>query len=389
LINIYHQYVSNWLGILDSLKPDVLIYSGTPHEGFDFVGYFLARYFGVHTVIAERTLIEDRFFLIENIYKYPKYCSELNGGFDEGSGNKFLFDYKKEQNELACKENKSVKERPYLKKIVRLVLGVFQPFEFLKKVQALLDRPFDSVFGLIKQQPRLYQQLIYYNKELIKSRGLEEYYIKQCGRVDLNDKYVFFPLNMQPERTTNPLGGAYFWNLEYVLDVLLTSLPNGWKIYIKEHPRQFSRALLKFSLARNIEFYEKMSSDPRVFFINPKRDSYDLMSHSKCVAVVSGTLGWEAISNGKPIALFGYPWYRECPGVFHVSSIDKLKQYLIGIDKGSVSIDLEKISLYSGWVKNVSGYKGSLNKNLPSSLSDSESAECFAHAITDYISKLK
>lgn len=139
------------------------------------------------------------------------------------------------------------------------------------------------------------------------------------------------------------------------------------------------------SLARDPEFYRKISSDPRVIFVDYKYKSEELISHSQCVSVVSGTPGWEAICNGKPVALFGYPWYRECPGIFQVTSIEKLKQYLVDINKGEVLVDIDKVSTYSAWVKNISGHKGSINNDILSSLEYDENSKCISDAFIDMI----
>ena len=48
-------------------------------------------------------------------------------------------------------------------------------------------------------------------------------------------------------------------------------------------------------------------------------DTYRLMEHAQLVATITGTAGWEAISGGKPVIVFGHTWYKNFPGVFTFS----------------------------------------------------------------------
>ena len=137
---------------------------------------------------------------------------------------------------------------------------------------------------------------------------------------------------MQPERTTMPNGGD-FWTQLLVLRNLLYGLPQGWKIYVKEHPRQFTRTIVKFSMARCIEYYQSIIKDPCVQLIPHEYNSTPLLKSSRCVATITGTVGWEAAQKGKPVLCFGQAWYRNCPGVYPIREPEECQNILAKIDR--------------------------------------------------------
>ena len=66
---------------------------------------------------------------------------------------------------------------------------------------------------------------------------------------------------------------------------------------------------------RDDGFFARLQNIDAVTLVSPDVPSHILMEKSALVATISGTAGWEAISGGKPVLVFGEPWYREYPGV--------------------------------------------------------------------------
>ncbi len=371
LIEKYHEYVAYWLGIFKALDPEVLIFSGTPHEGSNYVAYSLAKLLNVKTLILERTIFNDRMLIQKDIFLFQKMPQNYSSS--QKIDTDFLNNYQNFEKKRANESSPSLirKFGEYLVKI--------------NKVRKLFRSEYDSVFGLCEHQPVLLRKKIYERKELKIASRLKKYYKKNSVTPDLSVPYLYFPLNLQPERTTLPLG-KHFWNQKYVLNILLSSLPCGWQLYIKEHPRQFSRTPLKFSMARDMDFYESLQKDERVKFIDLAFDSQRLMESSKCIATVTGTAGWEAILKNIPVLVFGYPWYRECPEILKVNTIKDCQRHLSNIAEGKINVDLTKVRSYAGWIKNESCHTGSLFPELGTSLSREENAEHIARAIKTELS---
>jgi len=376
IIQRYRTYVANWLGIIHALKPEVIIFPEAPHDGFDYVLYSLAQVLKVTTVMPERTLIKDRFFILKSIHEFPKFPNDykLNQEIDTELLDKFQGNQRKVI-------NRERSNAPWsFKSLLSRLLHLHQFFYRSKK----FHRDFDSAFALSESVPMNWQQEIYTNIETIKALRLKRWYSKNCCDPDLQVPYVYFPLSVQPERTTLPMGKE-FWDPSYVLDMLLESLPKGWRIYIKEHPRQFTRAILRFSLARDRDFYTNLLKDKRVSFVNVGFDSKILTSSAKCLVTITGSAGWEAIINGTPCLIFGSPWFKECPEVVKVENLNNCIQYFKDLEEGKIAVDQKKIKNFIAWVKNEGGYIGNLNPVLITSFTKSENARHFANAIVNSV----
>ena len=131
-------------------------------------------------------------------------------------------------------------------------------------------------------------------------------------KVDLNKKYVYFPLHLQPEATTIVCAQKYEKQL-YFIDNLAKSLPADTLLYVKEH--------YSFLGNRKNSFYEALKEYPNVVLVNPWEDSISLTLHSTCVATLTGTAGQEAMMLRKPVIMAGHIVYEGAPGVMHVDEI--------------------------------------------------------------------
>jgi len=128
------------------------------------------------------------------------------------------------------------------------------------------------------------------------------------AEIDLERKFVYFPLQYQPEMTTSSLGGAYV-DQALALEHLRDLLPDDVAIYVKENPKQYG-------YARGPMFFHRLRRIPGLRFLPSHVDTNVLTAQSEFVATVTGTVGWEAIRQGKPALVFGATWYQNLPGVF-------------------------------------------------------------------------
>jgi hypothetical protein len=147
---------------------------------------------------------------------------------------------------------------------------------------------------------------------------------------NIDHSYVYFCLNYQPENTTSPLGGV-FNDQSLAIALIANNLPSDWKIYVKEHPGQFIKIGAYGYIGRDEQFYRRLAMLPNVSFVPIDSDHFSMLDNSRCVATITGTVGWEALVRGKPVMVFGEAWYQDAPNVYRIRNSADCRNALMKI----------------------------------------------------------
>ncbi|MBR4707308.1 MAG: hypothetical protein IKP29_04555 [Pseudobutyrivibrio sp.] len=131
-------------------------------------------------------------------------------------------------------------------------------------------------------------------------------------KVDLDKKFVYFPLHLQPEATTIVCAQKYEKQF-YFIDSIAKSLPADTLLYVKEH--------YSFLGNRDNSFYKQLSIYPNVVMVDPWQDSIQLIEKSQCVATLTGTAGQEAMLLRHPVFMSGDTVYNDAPGVMNIEDV--------------------------------------------------------------------
>jgi len=129
--------------------------------------------------------------------------------------------------------------------------------------------------------------------------------------VDLDQPYVYVPLHSQPEMSASTFGGIYRDQV-LMIEAVSRSIPDDWKIFVKENPRQGA-------YARGPLYFHRLDGLPKVQLVPSSTSSQALVARAKVVATVAGTAGCEGLLSGVPAVTFGGAWYKSLEGVtlFH------------------------------------------------------------------------
>ncbi|MCI6086952.1 MAG: capsular biosynthesis protein [Selenomonas sp.] len=124
-----------------------------------------------------------------------------------------------------------------------------------------------------------------------------------------NEKYICYLLHVEPEATI--LNTTVIESQLVVIKMLSENLPDGWFIYVKEHPAQFDinndtgyYHMWDGQFFKTKMFYRKLASIPHVKIVPTETPSDELVDHAQAVASITGTVLLESVLKKKPVLVF-------------------------------------------------------------------------------------
>jgi len=344
-LDLYYRYIQFWQGMIKKFKPDAILFPDVPHNGNNYVLYALSKLRNIKVIITEQIAVESRTILIHD---YTTSSLAIRDDYESHKDTAYQVEdlspdlrayYKKHSNSVAdatpeYQKRALQRKAPFRTPSVRTVLKhiarlsffsvTFSYFKMLwmKNEEQILDAPM-----------RGFRYKLRINQWVKQNRLLEKEYVRLQIVPNFSEKFVYMPLNVQPERTTCPQAGVYDDQL-LMVETAACSLPEGWKLYVKENPNQLRPSNIFSHLYRYPGYYERIAGFSNVQLVPLDTSTYDLMQHSQAVAVATGTAGWEGLLRGKPALVFGSVWYMYCDGVFRIFDIDSCRTALSGIAAG-------------------------------------------------------
>ena len=179
-------------------------------------------------------------------------------------------------------------------------------------------------------------------------------------RIEWDKPFVYFSLHLQPERTTLPEGLIYDDQI-IAIRTLAEALPSGWKVLVKEHPRQMKYDI-RSTHARSCLDYERLNEIENVEIVPLSVSQSELIQQCKFTATISGSVSWEGLLLGKPSLVFSENWHTECKSTYFITSVEEAKDALSKLSGHSVNSVKNDLCYFIG---NVHGYliNAALNTN--------------------------
>lgn len=353
--DLYYDFLAYWINNIDELKPDIVLFTESPHALFQYILYAVCVENNIKVLRFTPTHIEGLCFLSSSIEETPSYLTEVYEAFLETPPtdsydivDRYLIKNRKNYDEalpyymknLTQKKSFTTLFKNYIDKLKRFLLN--PTFATYKK---------GSRYSLSDNNITKIDLLTYKLRGFLKKKQLKREYDSLAVSADLTASYIYVALHYQPEKTTSPEGGVFVdqWLMIFMLSA---HVPKGWKIYVKEHIAQFSEKLYG-EQGRQSDFYRKVSALDNVDLITSSRDSFELIDKAKAVATVTGTVGLESVIRSVPVLSFGYAWYAICHGVFTVKTAQELKFALMKIERG-YRVDRRKVDHFLYSIENVS-----------------------------------
>lgn len=352
----FRKMLKYWTACLNLLKPDIVVSAVVPHRIYDYVLYLLCKYHkikyvtfrgfnfpGIIIPLNDANTVGD---LFDQEYKTFQNSDLDINQLELKLSNEILEGYNK------VKEDYKIAEPNYMK---QHVLTHKKNSNIFLLLNTLYKQKTDTKVKLFGKKGMLLNGVPTYlknkNKSLQKSnislvkyvylklkgnfykKTLNSYYSKKTTDIVKGLPYILLPLHYQPEMTSNPSGDIFVDQLLCV-EMLLKNSPSDFLIYVKEHRSQFY-AHTEGHTSRMKEFYDDLLKYPRVRLISESYDQFELIKHSKAVATITGTAGWEAMILGKPVICFGLSWYEKYQGVLRITdekSASKIEEFIINFN---------------------------------------------------------
>ena len=345
--NSFESYVQYYWNKLNQHKINIAVFAGAPHNGSDIILYYVCKVLGIKTLICTASLFPNGMWLHQDIEDV---------GADEIQSRFAPISMEIDDNPIPPFYMKGAGKMSFL--------------EFVGGVTKQSSRI--AVKGVTLSflwNPRSFEKNFFKLRATHRSFNLHQRAKALYSEFEPDKNYIYFPLHLQPEQTTDIYGGKYADQL-LAIEELARALPKDILIYVKENPKQTL-------YMRDPSFFRRLRDIPAVRYFSVEVSTYDLTRHSLAVATISGTAGWEAIQMGKPVICFGYGWYRGLPGVFEWRQVkNRVAEALSGFkfDKDQ----LRKVVLHRSrclWPGILDHHYGELVENYDPDVAAAEAAK--------------
>ncbi|MBU3540802.1 capsular biosynthesis protein [Polynucleobacter sp. UB-Tiil-W10] len=269
--SVFTLYFYQCISVLKNNSVNCIIFSNVPHEGYDYIFYLIAKNMSIKTIICNQSLFPNRFWIFSAIEDFGNFASSPK--VSEHWSSNYVLPKPSEWVNMQGRLN----DRSYF------------ILDFIKEI---LRKPHRLPLALVRLFHG-FQYRINVHKAVIDPVA--------------NERYVYFPLHLQPELTTSALGGEFADQIS-AIEELSSILPNDLYLYVKENPKQNEAYRGKL-------FFKRLKKLKNVRYIKRTYSSSKLIQDSEFVAVINGTAGWEAIFAKKSILIFGYAWFSSFKGV--------------------------------------------------------------------------
>ncbi|WP_321307531.1 hypothetical protein [Marinifilum fragile] len=327
---LFLNLIKYWTACIKNCKPDIVISPVLPHRIYDYVLYALCKYYDIKYVCFQYTLTPGRVFAVSDIFSIGEIFDkdyELMSNQDikkENLPKEILDAYEKVKSDYSVARPAYMGRHDVMDKKAMKISFLAKRFLKHEISKGFLKHGIKNTYYKNRKysiENTQFNILHYTLKRKIThryNRALKKHYTSLTSQVDFDAPYVIFFPHYQPEATTSP-GADIFVNQRLCIEALLKNTPKDYYIYVKEHPNQFM-SHMQGHTSRIKEFYDDLVKNPRVKFVPFDIDSYTLIRGAKAVSTITGTAGWEAMVQKKPVIIFGIIWYEKYSGVLRITN---------------------------------------------------------------------
>ncbi|EAJ2844996.1 hypothetical protein C5533_00815, partial [Campylobacter coli] len=325
--NLYYKALSFWLDFFSNNQIDMIFSNQIEHGGdCDSIPFDIAKKFNIPIYIFSLSSNSNNWGICQILYLNEKKFLKINHSNMLKVNLKEYLNPKKQDNKIGFKKpikyffKTKIKTLPGV--IQKMILGSFIEYDLIQKK----DFQYLSKY-------EIYKQACYV-------KNLRKIYSKISMQPKWDEKFIYFPLHLEPEASI--MNRTTLSSQLFIIELISALLPNGWKIYVKEHPHQFFiyeqyiSHISNINYFRGLRFYETLESIENIRIIDINVNSSKLIQYSQVVCGIGSTSQVEAVYNQKPVLNFGentsfVELLKEC---FNIRSKNDLEKALTEISQG-------------------------------------------------------
>ena len=239
----------------------------------------IAKFYETKYLCFKTLGIPDRYTIIDDLNE--KFLVPEAASLDNEWSKNYLNNFKENNKPDWIKKRKKISLFIRILKLIKNNINEKKVFDFIDNNKtAYLNH---TLLKIIKLKIKKIYRNIYFH------------YLQKKFKTQVNSKYIFFPLHVEPESNLmvkNVLNSDQI----SLLENLSKLCPIDTKIVIKDHPNQ---------PIRSPNFYKRIIKIPNVIFLESSTNSRKLIKDSHAVFCISGTSILETLLLRKKLLVFG------------------------------------------------------------------------------------
>lgn len=376
---VYRHNLFFWYNFLKRKQITHVFFLAIPHEGYDVIIYHLCRYLRIPVQLVHSCFIQFRWYPLKSFTEdspelkaeYAKLLKQYQDKdlseipLEGNTADQFVRWSSKEPDQMRpwyMRTNpfiRRLRQRFYETNIIRIWRGMLgKYYEQYGLGFKFWQEAVRKIPALCSMVPVAWERYLFVRPVKKKSVQYREYYQSLATEPVEGERYIYFPLQYQPEATSNPMGGGMYADQLIPLQILSRALPPDIKIYAKTHPEQLS-------LMRTKSYYAEIAALPKVRLMKIECSTYELMKNAAAVCSLTGTALWECQFFGVPALAFGHSVKNMAPLTFPVRTVEDCKRAMEEILKNPRKNVLKELKIYTKAMHNVSFAMDDMDQEIP------------------------
>ena len=137
------------------------------------------------------------------------------------------------------------------------------------------------------------------------------------SKLDPGRPFIYFPLHVTDDYKIKRVI-PHCVNQASLIEQLSAALPQGYDLVLKEHPMSVGR--------NSLALLRRLTRVENVRLLDPHTSSHELIRRAAGIAVISSTVGLEALMYARPVLTLGQPFYSGYGVTLDVDSFRELRE---------------------------------------------------------------